>query len=463
MLMGTSANRSYHWKRYVITLAVVWTIIIVASYVWNRYALKLEVEETARVQANMAYDKNIVYRRWNTDHGGVYVEVTDDIQPNPYLAGMPERDVITPSGRTLTLMNPAFMMRQIYEITEVEYGIYERLIALDPLNPANLPDSWEADAIRSFERGSRGISAVDYTAGVEKMRLIRPLFIEKRCLGCHGSQGYSQGDVYGALSIIVPLAPLWKAERHYLLTLTAAHSILWLIGIIGIALVSVRLKNNEEDLQSALYDKETLLNENEKLLTGIHQRITNNLQTIEALLQIQMSAVERGQKVKVKDVLVDFRDRIRSMTEIHELLRRTGEFSSVNFTECIMVVGRELIKSHDMEGRVKFSVDGKLKIGIMRAIPCSLILNELISNSLNYAFPVDRKGEIKVTLAEETSGDVEIRVSDDGIGIAESVDWKNPVSIGLDLVNGLVIQIGGTLELDRSHGTEFIIRFKRDE
>lgn len=461
--MGKPSKRTYHWKRYVLILAVVWTIIIVTSFVWNRYELKLEVEETARVQANMAYDKNIVYRRWNTDHGGVYVEVTDDIQPNPYLAGMFERDVITPSGRTLTLMNPAFMMRQIYEITEVEYGIYERLIALDPLNPANLPDSWEAEAIRSFERGSRGISTIDYTVGFEKMRLIRPLFIEKRCLGCHGSQGYLEGDVYGALSIIVPLAPLWLAKSHYSFMLVAAHAILWLVGIIGIALVSIRLKHNEEELQSALYDKEILLNENEKLLTGIHQRISNNLQTIEALLQIQMSAIERGDRVELKDVLVDFRDRIRSMTEIHDLLRRSGDFSSVNFTECILVVGGDLLKSHGMEERVKFSVEGKLKIGIMRAIPCSLILNELISNSLNYAFPVDRRGEIKVTFSEETPGDVEIKVSDDGIGIDESVDWKNPVSIGLDLVNGLVIQIGGTLELDRSHGTEFSIRFKRDE
>ena len=83
-LMGTPSKRPYHWKRYVLVLAVVWTCIIAASLSWNRYELKLEVEETARTQANMAYDKNVVYRRWNTDHGGVYVEVSDDIQPNPY-------------------------------------------------------------------------------------------------------------------------------------------------------------------------------------------------------------------------------------------------------------------------------------------------------------------------------------------------------------------------------------------
>lgn len=461
--MATPEKRPYHWKRYVLTLAVVWTIIIVASLAWNRYELKLEVEETARIQANMAYDKNIVYRRWNTDHGGVYIEVTDDLQPNPYLAGMPERDVVTPSGRTLTLMNPAFMMRQIYEITEVEYGIYERLISLDPLNPANLPDSWEAEAIRDFERGARSISAVDYTSGLEMMRLIRPLFTEKRCLGCHGLQGYLEGDIQGALSIIVPLAPLWKAEYHYALTLIAAHAILWLVGIIGIALVSIRLRHNEEEIQNALFDKETLLTENEALLTGIHQRITNNLQTIEALLQIQLSAVERGRDIRVKDVLVDFRDRIRSMTEIHDLLHHSGEFSSVDFRKCMEGVGGNLIKSHNMEDRVEFKVLGNLKIGIMRAIPCALILNELINNSLNYAFPDDRSGNIKVTLLEETPGEVEIKVSDDGIGIDSSIDWQNPVSIGLDLVNGLTIQIGGTLDLDRSHGTEFSIRFKRDE
>ncbi len=460
--MDTPEIRSYHWKRYVLVLVVVWTIIIAASLSWNRYELKLEVEETARVQANMAYNKNIVYRRWNTDHGGVYVEVTDDIKPNPYLAGMPERDVITPSGRTLTLMNPAFMMRQIYEITEVEYGIYERLISLEPLNPANLPDSWEEEALKSFERGGRGISTVDYTAGFEKMRLIRPLFTEKRCLGCHASQGYSEGDVHGALSIIVPLAPLWKAERHYAITLTVAHVIIWLVGIIGIALVSIRLKHNEEEIQIALYDKEMLLNENKKLLTGIHQRITGNLETIEALLQIQMSALERGDKVEVKDVLVDFRDRIRSMTDIHELLHRSGQFSSVDFRECAEVVGNDLIKNHNMEDRVEFEVAGELKIGIIRAIPCSLIINELINNSLNYAFPGDMKGKIKVTLSEDADDNVEIKVIDDGIGLDEAIDWRNPVSVGLDLVNGLVIQIHATLELDRSNGTEFSIRFKRE-
>ena len=461
--MHTPANRPDHWKRYVLILAVVWTIIIAVSFAWNRYELKQEVEESARIQANMAYDKNIVYRRWNTDHGGVYVEVTGDVQPNPYLAGMPERDVITPSGRTLTLMNPAFMMRQIYEITQVEYGISERLIGIDPLNPANLPDSWEAEAIKSFERGTRIISAIDYTDGAGSMRLIRPLITEKRCLGCHASQGYLEGDIHGALSIIVPLAPLWKAQRHYGLTLLAAHVIIWLIGIIGIALVSIRLKHNEEEIQNALYDKETLLYENEKLLTGIHQRITNNLQTIEALLQIQSHAVERGDNVQVKDVLVDFRDRIRSMTEIHELLHHSGEFSSVDFRKCMEVVGGNLIRNHNMEDRVEFKVEGNLTIGIIRATPCSLILNELISNSLRYAFPNDRKGNIKVTLLEETPGDVEIKVSDDGVGIDESIDWRNPVSVGLDLVNGLVIQIQGTLELDRSHGTEFSIKFKRDD
>jgi PAS domain-containing protein len=268
MLMSTSKENkaSYRWNRYVLGLIVVWTVIIATSLAWNLFELKQRILEMARNQAEMVYNKDIIYRRWNTEHGGVYVEVTEDVLPNAFLKNIPERDIITPSGKMLTLINPALMMRQVYEITERAYGIRERLISLIPLNPDNLPDPWEAEALRGFENGVSGVSTVEEIDGVENMRLIRPLTTEKRCLTCHAQQGYAEGDVQGAISIMLPMAPLWAAARGSSSTLVTAHILLWLLGSGAVVLVAMRLKRNEMDRMRMA---EELLKERNKLETII--------------------------------------------------------------------------------------------------------------------------------------------------------------------------------------------------
>ncbi|MBE9531417.1 MAG: DUF3365 domain-containing protein, partial [Proteobacteria bacterium] len=231
---SSKARPVKHWKRYVLLLAIAWTIIIASSLAWNLFEVKRWVLETARIQANMAYEKNIMYRRWNTQHGGVYVEVTKDVKPNPYLKDIPGRDLTTLSGKTLTLINPALMMREIYEMTEIEHGFNERLVSLDPLNLENMPDKWEAEALRKFERGALHVDTIDKIGGFERMRLIRPLTTERSCLVCHAAQGYMEGDVQGAISISLPMKPLWKSARRSASMLVAAHVLLWLIGGVGI-------------------------------------------------------------------------------------------------------------------------------------------------------------------------------------------------------------------------------------
>jgi signal transduction histidine kinase len=236
---------SYRWKRYVLGLMVVWTVIIATSLAWNLLEMKHRVLETARTQVDMAYTKNIIYRRWNTEHGGVYVEVTEGVRPNPYMEDIAERDIVTPSGKMLTLINPALMMREVEAITKIEHDINERIVSLAPLNPDNTADPWEAEALRGFETGATGISTVTEIEGVESMRLIRPLTTEKSCLRCHTSQGYAEGDVQGALSITLPMAPLWAAARRSAYTLVTAHILLWLLGSGSILLVTMRLRRNE--------------------------------------------------------------------------------------------------------------------------------------------------------------------------------------------------------------------------
>ena len=102
-------------KRYALLSVVAWSVIVSALLLWNAIQTKKETHDYAHIYTNAAFEKDILYRRWATMHGGVYVPVTDKTPPNPYLSSIPERDRTTPSGRRLTLMNPAYMTRQVYE------------------------------------------------------------------------------------------------------------------------------------------------------------------------------------------------------------------------------------------------------------------------------------------------------------------------------------------------------------
>ncbi|GAG33923.1 unnamed protein product, partial [marine sediment metagenome] len=115
--------------------------------------VKQKTLEAARIQARTAHAKDVIYRRWNAGYGGVYVPVTKKTQPNPYLSGIPERDITTPSGRTLTLINPAYMTRQVHELAKEKYGVLGHITSLNPIRPQNAPDPWEIKALEEFERG----------------------------------------------------------------------------------------------------------------------------------------------------------------------------------------------------------------------------------------------------------------------------------------------------------------------
>ena len=140
-------------KHYVWVLAGVWTIVIAVSLIWHSFHTKQETLEVAQTEARVAYEKDIIYRRWNAGHGGVYVLVTKETQPNPYLFDVPERDITTPSGKALTLMNPAYMTRQAHELEKQKLGVRGHITSLNPIRPENAPDPWETEALRAFGRG----------------------------------------------------------------------------------------------------------------------------------------------------------------------------------------------------------------------------------------------------------------------------------------------------------------------
>jgi diguanylate cyclase (GGDEF)-like protein len=179
-------------------------------------------------------------------HGGIYVPVTPLTPPNPYLnpSIVPERDVITTSGQRLTLMNPAYMTRQVYDMARQNHTIAGHMTSLKPIRPENKPDTWERKALLNFDQGGQEISELVTDSGLRSLRLMKPFVTEKNCLRCHAQQGYKLGDIRGGISVMLPLEPFEKTMRQQIVSIWIVHSSLWFVGIMGIWAGSMSLRRH---------------------------------------------------------------------------------------------------------------------------------------------------------------------------------------------------------------------------
>jgi diguanylate cyclase (GGDEF)-like protein len=221
----------------------VWTAVVAASLIWNLVQQCREALDLAYTTAITLYEKDLLYRRWAASHGGVYVPVAAATPPNSHLSHLPERDIQTPSGRRLTLINPAYMTRQVYELAQKTGQPQGHLHSLKPLRPENVPDAWETAALHAFEQGQTEVRGIEKQDGNEVFRLMRPFITEKSCLTCHAVQGYRLGEIRGGISLAVPMASLRQAQGPMKLALLGGHGLLWLLGVLGIA---VAVKNLEK-------------------------------------------------------------------------------------------------------------------------------------------------------------------------------------------------------------------------
>jgi PAS domain S-box-containing protein len=220
-------------RRFVAALLGMWTLALAASFAWNVHAERERVRQLASLQAKALVDKDLMYRRWNTALGGVWADASL-VQPNPHLASMvPNRDITASDGRRLTLVNPAYMTRLVFDIQKGELAIGAKITSLKPINPNNQADAWEARALRLAESGRREVEAI-FSDGEARLRYMRALVTEEKCLYCHHAQGYKVGDVRGGISVTIPLAPFYAASRHTLSVLGWSHGGVWLIGVLGI-------------------------------------------------------------------------------------------------------------------------------------------------------------------------------------------------------------------------------------
>ena len=267
---------------YALGVSVLWSLLIAISLIWNMKIEKTGTFDAARIEARTAFEKDVIYRRWNAEHGGVYVPVTEKTQPNPYL-DVPERDIITPLGKKLTKINPAYMTRQVHEIAMQAYGVKGHITSLNPIRPANAPDFWETQALKGFQAGEEEVSSVEKMEGKYYMRLMRPLLTESGCLKCHAAQGYKLGNIRGGISVAAPMAPLLAIGRSRIITFCVMLGLLWLIGLTGIGFSAHRLS---QQIHKRIGAEETL-RESESQKRSILDGITTNLAFVNENLEIQ--------------------------------------------------------------------------------------------------------------------------------------------------------------------------------
>ncbi|MBW4523385.1 MAG: AAA family ATPase [Scytolyngbya sp. HA4215-MV1] len=208
----------------------------------------------------------------------------------------------------------------------------------------------------------------------------------------------------------------------------------------------------EEQLRQSLSEREVLLKE-------IHHRVKNNLQIISSLLQLQAQSVTDASTVAI---LQESQHRIESMSLIHKKLYASSDFGEIDLADYIPSLSSHLLASYQIiPGHVTLHMDvASVRLNIDQAIPCGLIVNELVSNALKYAFPDDRKGTIQIHLHLAADNQVEIIIQDNGIGLPEAVNWEYAQSLGLSLVHDLVVeQLEGCMTVERQGGTTFTLRF----
>jgi two-component sensor histidine kinase len=213
----------------------------------------------------------------------------------------------------------------------------------------------------------------------------------------------------------------------------------------------IKQRVSEANLNSSLKEKETLLHE-------IHHRVKNNMQIIASLLKLQLN---RKDNQNVDSILKENMGRVYAMAAIHESVHQSEKLSEIDFKAYLNKLSQMLSQTYSVDlGKVAFQIDTpELSLAIDNANPLGLVLNELITNSLKYAFPDDRNGKISIKV-DITGNSCELCVEDDGIGMPEPLDWNKIDTLGLKLVRNLVEnQLGGSIDLDNSSGTTFTIKF----
>lgn len=223
-------------KRHLLAMTLAWTLVVGFSLAVNVSNHRRDFYAEMMAQAQGIHAMDLAYLDWLIGKGGVYVQVDKTTQPSKYLKDVPERDILTPSLRKLTLVKSPLMIREVHEEMGQHDGtVRGHISSLNPLNPVNLADPWETEAFKAFTQGEKVVSTIEKMKdGHTYFRYMEPLVTSKACLKCHAQQGYREGDIRGGISVSIPAEGAMAGENRESMALWLGHGLIWLLGIAGL-------------------------------------------------------------------------------------------------------------------------------------------------------------------------------------------------------------------------------------
>jgi PAS domain S-box-containing protein len=219
-----------------------------------------------------------------------------------------------------------------------------------------------------------------------------------------------------------------------------------------------RVRERTAELAATNTALQTALRQKDVLLKEVHHRVKNNLQVVSSILSLQSGYVDDP---RVQEMFTESQQRIQSMALIHETLYQSRSLERINMADYVRTLATHLVRSYlSPDSQVSLTINAaEVFLDVDAAIPCGLLLNELIANCLKHAFPDGRKGEVYVALSSDQAGRVSLVVRDDGVGFPAGVDFRSCGTLGLQLVTSLVEQLQGTITMERHSGCTFTITF----
>ncbi|MFC1467333.1 response regulator [Verrucomicrobiota bacterium] len=460
-------QHAYMWGGLLLTL---WTLIIAISLTWNHWHHQWGLEKTLQNVAKSHFEKDVLYRRWNAMHGGVYVPLSEHATPNSYLSN-DERDITTLSGRKLTLINPAYMTRQVHKLAKQELNIQGHITSLNPIRPQNMPYPWEAEALREFERGESQYNSIRVIDGTERLLFMKPLITEQGCLKCHAHQGYQLGAIRGGISVSVPTQPFRENSRGLLQAIYLSHGVVWLLGSIGIFVSVAALNKARLNAEEATAAKS-------EFLANMSHEIRTPMNAVLGFTEILKGSEFDPQKKSYINAIHSAGHALLSM--INDVLDLSKiESGKVEFS--YSAVSLRALCTEILSIFSQSAIDKGLEcsINVGETVPAALILDEtrfrqIIVNLIGNAIKFTDKGSVTLKIDAvqtdtkfESQMELTVKVQDTGTGIPadklESIfeDFvqarktkaeKSGTGLGLAITRRLVEMMNGEISVESEFG-----------
>ncbi|QPK61743.1 DUF3365 domain-containing protein [Methylomonas sp. LL1] len=465
--------RYLKWQGFIALL--LWSALLGGFLYYDALLARQHTEALARKEARANFNKDKAFRLWATQHGGVYVPINERTPPNPALAHIPERDIQTPSGKKLTLMNPAYMLRQLMEEFGELYGIKGKITSFKLMNPQNAPDLWEAEAMHQFERGAEEVFEFAEIGGEPYLRLMGVMRVQQGCLKCHAFQGYRLGEVRGGVGVAVPMRPYLDELNATIRQRLLIFGAIWCVGLSVILIWGVlarrRLREKTNIAAQLRHQHEAIERANAELTHFANISAHHLMEPARRLLSFTQRLRERiGPQIeRDNDAQLSLQYIEQGAGRMRDLVRDIERYLAAG-----MVRGKLQPNAPTIAlGEVRRNLSGLIvrsgaQLDIRPLLPVLLdlprlidLLEVLVGNALIHT-TAGVTPSIRIS-AERVESRVRMRIEDNGPGIAEEYRERvfgvferlrpNPLAgtgIGLAIARRIVESMGGKIRIETS-------------